>query len=118
MPLSTDIPIPVSVIFGAVLRAIRQEKGLTQTEVGGFLHSGQSGYAKMETGVVVTHFLHMESFCEKLDVEIDEIYRRYEAFKSGCVERGYELSYERVTAEQRKQLPISILTLLLDEKQV
>jgi transcriptional regulator with XRE-family HTH domain len=62
-----------------LLRAVREEKGLHQTDVANALGCHQSFVSKYEAGARRLDLLELKKVCEAIGVELTEVVRRFEA---------------------------------------
>ena len=63
----------------SLLRAIREEKGLYQTDVANALGCPQSFVSKYEAGARRLDLLELKKVCDAIGVELTEVARRFEA---------------------------------------
>ena len=70
----------------SLFRAVREEKGLHQTDVAGALGRPQSFVSKYEAGARRLDLLELKEVCDAIGVELTEFVRRFEATLEGASE--------------------------------
>jgi transcriptional regulator with XRE-family HTH domain len=70
----------------SLLRAVREEKGLHQTDIAYALGHPQSFVSKYETGARRLDLLELKDVCDAVGVELTEFVRRLEAALEGSPE--------------------------------
>src|SRR5260370_14849109 len=70
----------------SLFRAIREEKGLHQTDVAAALGRPQSFVSKYEAGARRLDLLELKEVCDAIGVELTEFVRRFEATLEGASE--------------------------------
>ncbi len=80
----------------SLLRAIREEKGLHQTDVADALGCNQSFVSKYEAGARRLDLLELKKVCDAIGVELTEVVRRFE----GALEKAQE--HKRTTRGRQR----------------
>jgi transcriptional regulator with XRE-family HTH domain len=70
----------------SLFRAVREEKGLHQTDVAGALGRPQSFVSKYEAGARRLDLLELKDVCDAVGIELTEFVRRFEAALDGSSE--------------------------------
>jgi transcriptional regulator with XRE-family HTH domain len=70
----------------SLLRAVREEKGLHQTDVSIALGHPQSFVSKYESGARRLDLLELKDVCDAIGVELEAFVRRFEAALAGSPE--------------------------------
>jgi transcriptional regulator with XRE-family HTH domain len=70
----------------SLFRAVREEKGLYQTDVAGALGRPQSFVSKYEAGARRLDLLELKEVCDAIGVDLTEFVRRFEAALEGSSE--------------------------------
>jgi transcriptional regulator with XRE-family HTH domain len=70
----------------SLLRAIREERGLHQTDVANALGCPQSFVSKYEAGARRLDLLELKKVCDAIGVELSEVVRRFEIALEAALE--------------------------------
>jgi transcriptional regulator with XRE-family HTH domain len=70
----------------SLLRAVREEKGLHQTDVAGALGHPQSFVSKYEAGARRLDLLELKDVCDAVGIELTDFVRRFEVALEGSPE--------------------------------
>ncbi|MGO9257910.1 MAG: helix-turn-helix domain-containing protein [Bryobacteraceae bacterium] len=71
----------------SLLREVREQKGLHQTDVAGALGRPQSFVSKYEAGARRLDLLELKEVCDAVGVELTEFVRRFEAALEGSEDK-------------------------------
>jgi transcriptional regulator with XRE-family HTH domain len=82
--------------MGHVIQGIRKRHAYNQAQIAVRMGMVQSGWAKIEKGVVPINSLQLAKFCNIIGSSPIEIQKQTESLKQDFQSRGYEILWQRV----------------------
>jgi transcriptional regulator with XRE-family HTH domain len=88
--------VPYTAIMGHVLQGSRKQHNYNQVQIAQIMGIVQSGWAKIEKGIVPINSLQLAKFCNIIGSSPVDIQSRTERLKQDFESRGYEILWQRV----------------------
>jgi transcriptional regulator with XRE-family HTH domain len=88
--------VPYTAIMGHVLQGSRKQYNYNQAEIALNMGIVQSGWAKIEKGIVPINSLQLARFCNIIGSSPIDIISRTERLKQDFESKGYKILWERV----------------------